>query len=1727
MMRISPHLRLRPPDRPSRRRSAAAVAALAVVGGLLSPLATAPAAAAPVGQGFNLNASDLRYILKQIKIAENHVANTTSATGPCGAMLGSGADQIPDNGVGVTLPWGLRTISGICNNIEVDQADYGRADRAFPRLVPRKLRSAESGDPDGPGPAPNGPTTYQQTSGTVINSQIRTVSNLVVDQTETNPAAVAAGGENPEVDARTGSILIPNVATDTGLSAPYNSWFTLFGQFFDHGLDLVNKGGNGTVLIPLKTDDPRYVPGSPTNFMVLTRATQTADGEAMNQTSPFVDQSQTYTSHPSHQVFLREYELVADRPESTGRLITGTGDGMADWTTIKAQAETMLGIRLVDTDVTRVPLLDTDAYGRFTRGPNGFPQMIVPAGADGILGNEDDGLVEGNPAAPVTTAGSTPSGHAFLDDIAHHAVPTGDIDPSDGPSQVVPLAPDSDPGTTDDGDRATYDDEMLGAHFIAGDGRVNENIGLTAVHHVFHSEHNRLTGDIAGILDSAAVTAAQRAEWHATGPSGWDYEERLFQAARFVTEMEYQHLAFEEFARKVQPMVNLFGEGGTGYHSNIDPAITAEFAHAVYRFGHSMLTESVDRVTAGGTKRNIALLDAFLNPPSFLAGGSDPNAAAGDIVRGMTRQVGNELDEFVTDALRNDLLGLPLDLATLNMARARETGVPTLNEARRKFYATTTDSALAPYTSWADLGFNLKHAESLANFIAAYGTHPTITAETTTVGKRAAAEALLADATDPDPLISEDAYAFLNSTDAYANDANGVTTTGVDDIDLWVGGLAEKQMVFGGLLGPTFNYVFEGQMEDLQDGDRFYYLSRTAGLNLLTQLEGNSFAELIQRNTDVEGLPADSFSRPDYVFNVANLGTSGPIPDDVSTEDWNEATMLTRTPDGTIRYAGPAHVVFNGSPGNDRIHSSEGDDTLRGNDGNDRIEGGDGADNLIGGDGDDILTDLFGDDVLKGGDGNDALSSGRGFGGDLNQSGRGSDFVVGGNDTTETFAGPGDDFVFAGDAEDTVFGDDGDDWIEGGKGPFNLLQGDNGAPFQDDPNEPGHDVLFSYGGEQDYDAEGGDDVMLLGPGIQRAEGMLGFDWTSHKSDPQAGNSDMDITGLLPPSVETNRDRFDLVESLSGWKFNDILRGDSRVAADMEGHELDAAGIARVDGLSTLLDGATSFTGGNILMGGEGADLIEGRGGDDLIHGDVWLNVQLRAPDLVNGGTKLVDDMSALRADVFAGRINPGAISIFRSIQPGAPGIDTAVFTGPRADYTIEIDNGTITVTDTVGTDGVDRLLSIERLQFSDQTVSTAIPSAPVDVAAVAGDTSATVSWSPGPANGADPATEFRIQVVEAGVVTRTVSDIPGSESSSVVSGLTNGTTYTFRVLAVNGIGASAPSADSNAVTPVDPTPRVTSTTPSDSATGVATDANLTGLFNQAVTGVSTTSVTLRVTSSGAAVPAAVTYDSATRTVTLNPNADLAPLTSYTFTLSGAGAGGIRGTDGTQLVTTTVVFTSAADTSAPTITGSTPANNATGAAANTNVVVTFSEPVLGLVPANVRLRNAGNTQINGAVTVNAARTQVTFNPTPTLALNTQYTLTLTGGTGAIRDNAGNPLATSTITFRTVGDTTAPTVTTTTPANNAVNVRPGANLVVNFSEAVTGFNAGSVELRNLSTGAVIGRALTTNGAGTRLTINPNPPLVRNTLYRLTLTGSPTGIRDAAGNPLVTRVITFRTR
>src|SRR3954449_8966943 len=178
-----------------------------------------------------------------------------------------------------------------------------------------------------------------------------------------------------------------------------------------------------------------------------------------------------------------------------------------------------------------------------------------------------------------------------------------------------------------------------------------------------------------------------------------------------------------------------------------------------------MLDDDVARtnVDANGLNADnwIPLLTAFLNPPEYFNGGSagtlTPEQAAGSIIMGMTDQVGNELDEFVTETLRNNLLGLPLDLPTLNLTRAREAGVPSLNNLRKQLFRTTNDSSLKPYTDWVDFGLSLKHQESVVNFMAAYGQHPTIKNATTLNGKRTAAQRIYTNNPTLDPETPGDA----------------------------------------------------------------------------------------------------------------------------------------------------------------------------------------------------------------------------------------------------------------------------------------------------------------------------------------------------------------------------------------------------------------------------------------------------------------------------------------------------------------------------------------------------------------------------------------------------------------------------------------------------------------------------------------------------------------------------------------------------------------------------------------------------------------------------------------------------------------------------------------------------------------------------------------------------------------------------------------------------------
>ena len=134
---------------------------------------------------------------------------------------------------------------------------------------------------------------------------------------------------------------------------------TFFGQFFDHGLDLISKGGAGTIYIPLQPDDPLYQVGGNANFMVVTRSTTftNEDGQQTqrNVTTPWVDQNQTYTSHPSHQVFLREYALVDGRPMRSCLMFAVSA--------VDAEITTVEGLTEADDTLSPVQQAFSDCHG--------------------------------------------------------------------------------------------------------------------------------------------------------------------------------------------------------------------------------------------------------------------------------------------------------------------------------------------------------------------------------------------------------------------------------------------------------------------------------------------------------------------------------------------------------------------------------------------------------------------------------------------------------------------------------------------------------------------------------------------------------------------------------------------------------------------------------------------------------------------------------------------------------------------------------------------------------------------------------------------------------------------------------------------------------------------------------------------------------------------------------------------------------------------------------------------------------------------------------------------------------------------------------------------------------------------------------------------------------------------------------------------------------------------
>jgi hypothetical protein len=79
----------------------------------------------------------------------------------------------------------------------------------------------------------------------------------------------------------------------------------------------------------------------------------------------------------------------------------------------------------------------------------------------------------------------------------------------------------------------------------------------------------------------------------------------------------------------------------------------------------------------------------------------------------------------------------------------------------------------------------------------------------------------------------------------------------VNNIDLWVGGLAEDH-VKGSSLGPTFQAIIADQFTRLRDGDRFWYQNQFSG-PMLQQISQTSLSDIIKRNTTDSNLQENVF----------------------------------------------------------------------------------------------------------------------------------------------------------------------------------------------------------------------------------------------------------------------------------------------------------------------------------------------------------------------------------------------------------------------------------------------------------------------------------------------------------------------------------------------------------------------------------------------------------------------------------------------------------------------------------------------------------------------------------------------------------------------------------------------------------------------------------------------------------------------------------------------------
>lgn len=245
------------------------------------------------------------------------------------------------------------------------------------------------------------------------------------------------------------------------------------------------------------------------------------------------------------------------------------------------------------------------------------------------------------------------------------------------------------------------------------------------------------------------------------------------------------------------PALGIQITGYQGYDPNVKPDIMNIFATAAYRIGHTMVTSDLMLLNddCSPVRENLQLEEAFFNNTWIEQLDIDP------IMKGLAAQEQEAIDNKVIDGLRNFLFSIPQLPTTIGM------DLVSINIQRGRDHGLPDfNTARNHFLGW--------QATSFAEI-------------------------------NSDPIIAQELATLYN------NDIN--------NIDLWVGLLAEEHIPFG-RMGRTMHNILKMQFDRLRQGD-FYYYENDPFYNFFDKqnLKNTRLSAIIKRNTQLTDLAQNVF----------------------------------------------------------------------------------------------------------------------------------------------------------------------------------------------------------------------------------------------------------------------------------------------------------------------------------------------------------------------------------------------------------------------------------------------------------------------------------------------------------------------------------------------------------------------------------------------------------------------------------------------------------------------------------------------------------------------------------------------------------------------------------------------------------------------------------------------------------------------------------------------------